>query len=314
MNNHTKFLMKVYKMNFQMFYNFKRIFRINHYLKNLIILIPTIFLQNILDINSVIKLLLAFLSFSFISSAVYLYNDICDVDSDKMHPIKKFRPLASGIINKTQSYYIIIALILISLSTASLINIYSIIFIVFYFFLNIIYSLFFKKIPFIGDIFIALGFILRILIGYCIFYEDSSYDNHLIIYLILLTFFTVLFFTLCKRKLEIKFSNNNRYKSNFLFFYNKNFYNITITITRILSSLFYLIILFIIYKENLLKINNILLFISFIVFLLILSRYIKIIDNSVDDNISSLTYSDRRMLLYSFFILVVLLVYSLIKF
>ncbi len=296
-------------MDFNILYNIEKIFRINHYLKNLIIFIPIFFLPNFPNLVSINKLLLAFLSFSLISSAVYLSNDIYDIESDKKHPIKKFRPLASGIINKTQSFYIILILVIVSIFIARLINIYSIILIITYFFMNILYSSLFKKIPFLGDVCIALGFVFRVLIGYFIFVETGYYEKKLLYNIVMFIFFTVLFFTLCKRKLEIKFNKNNKYQGKFLLFYNNNLYNIFINIARIFSYIFYLLLLLIVLNKDIARISNILLFLSFIVYLLILSRFMKMVDKNKDDNITAIIYNDKKLLLYIFFNLILLLGY-----
>ena len=175
--------------------------------------------------------------------------------------------------------------------------------------MNILYSSLFKKIPFLGDVCIALGFVFRVLIGYFIFVETGYYEKKLLYNIVMFIFFTVLFFTLCKRKLEIKFNKNNKYQGKFLLFYNNNLYNIFINIARIFSYIFYLLLLLIVLNKDIARISNILLFLSFIVYLLILSRFMKMVDKNKDDNITAIIYNDKKLLLYIFFNLILLLGY-----
>ena len=88
-----------------------KLMRVKHYIKNLLIFLPLIFSNNMTNINLLIKTFLAFIIFSLITSVVYIFNDLRDIEKDKLHPTKKFRPLASGKIKKVQAYFIIIILL-----------------------------------------------------------------------------------------------------------------------------------------------------------------------------------------------------------
>ena len=70
--------------------------RPNNWIKNLIIFSPLFFAGEIHNILLLKYSLLAFISFSLLASAVYILNDTIDIEHDRMHPIKKNRPLASG--------------------------------------------------------------------------------------------------------------------------------------------------------------------------------------------------------------------------
>ncbi len=294
-------------------YNIQKIFRFNHYLKNLIVYFPAICLPNFLFPYFFVKLLLAFISFSLVSSAVYLYNDIVDLNYDKKHPTKKFRALASGIITIRESYCIMLLLIIVSLYIAANLNNYSIILILIYFLINITYSIFYKKIPILGDIIIAFGFVLRLLVGYFIIYEYFHFDKNLILNFILLVFFTVLFFTFSKRKLEIKFNRtNNIYQRKFIDLYDRKIYSLCINISRIFAFLFYMYTIQILYTKNSI-ILNLVLSVSFLIFIIILFHYTKILDSTNDDNIASTILSDKLVLAYIFLFIFMLLGYFLLN-
>ena len=64
--------------------------------KNFIIFLPVFFAGNKIECSIYINLIQAFIAFSFITSAVYILNDIIDREDDINHPIKKYRPIASN--------------------------------------------------------------------------------------------------------------------------------------------------------------------------------------------------------------------------
>ena len=73
-----------------------KLIRVKHYIKNGLIFLPLFFSQNFLDFTLLGKMFLAFLSFSFACSIIYIINDINDKEKDKLHEKKKHRPIASG--------------------------------------------------------------------------------------------------------------------------------------------------------------------------------------------------------------------------
>ena len=74
---------------------FFHLFRINQWIKNLLIFTPLFFSHDWNNFNFIF-LVYTFFSFSILSSTVYIYNDLNDYDNDKNHPTKKNRPIASG--------------------------------------------------------------------------------------------------------------------------------------------------------------------------------------------------------------------------
>ena len=144
--------------------------RAKHWLKNILIFLPVFFSTNILNKNYLVTLLIAFIIFCFSSSIVYILNDINDIEKDKMHPIKKNRPLAKGAISKNKAIIIMIFLILITCVVSFILynnnhNIITFIIPLFYIMLNILYSKGLKNIPIIDVVIIVFGFVLRVMYG-----------------------------------------------------------------------------------------------------------------------------------------------------
>ena len=105
------------------------------------------------------------LSFCLISSAIYVFNDINDVENDRKHEIKKNRPIASGQISFPKAWVLLVCLTIIGLGIAVLVNIYSFLLIVAYVFINVLYSKWLKTKAVIDCFCIAIGFILRVMVG-----------------------------------------------------------------------------------------------------------------------------------------------------
>lgn len=141
--------------------------RIKHYLKNGLIFLPLIFNSQLFEKKPLLMTFYGFISFCLISSAVYVINDIKDVEKDRMHKIKKNRPIASGAISIKEAILLFIVLTIFSLS----INIFiikkfsSILLISLYLILNIMYSLGLKNIPIIDVVILVSGFVIRVIYG-----------------------------------------------------------------------------------------------------------------------------------------------------
>ncbi len=100
--------------------------------------------------------------FCFLSSAVYLINDLMDIDADRLHPQKRNRPIASGQLPAGAAAAAALALAAFSLICAYLLSPTFLIILIAYFVTNLFYSKWLKHIPLIDVLFIALGFVLRV--------------------------------------------------------------------------------------------------------------------------------------------------------
>ncbi len=146
---------------------FIKLLRPEHYLKNGLILLPAFFGGRIFDIPTLTRVTLGFLAFSLFSSAVYIINDLCDAERDRMHPEKRSRPIASGAVSPRAAALLLCSVILLALaadaaaagiSAAAMLPIL-------YLVLNIGYSLKFKHSPIVDICLLVSGFFLRVLYG-----------------------------------------------------------------------------------------------------------------------------------------------------
>ena len=173
--------------------------RIPQWIKNFFVFVPLVFSQHLFDYNFIRLSLLGFIIFSVISSSVYIINDLIDVNEDKLHPTKKFRPIPSGLISNSKALIAAIILAFISFALLAFTNLHFCITVLLYFTMTFIYSISLKKIVILDVFTIAAGFMLRILGGaFIINVEISSW-------LVLTTMFISLFLGVMKRRSELTF-------------------------------------------------------------------------------------------------------------
>jgi 4-hydroxybenzoate polyprenyltransferase len=141
-----------------------RLIRPKHWIKNLIIALPLI-LSNNFNASSLSNLGLGIISFCFLASAGYILNDIRDVENDRLHPIKRNRPLASGIINIGSAFYLSLILITGSFLLSFIINKWAFLISFIYFITNYYYSIKGKKIRFIDIVLLSSFYLIRIFYG-----------------------------------------------------------------------------------------------------------------------------------------------------
>ncbi len=139
--------------------------RPKHWLKNLF-LFAAPFFGGALFSESTIRLALpVFSAFSLCASAGYILNDISDIENDKLHDQKRRRAIASGNVRKENAWIFAVLLGITSLIIALKISLVFLFFILFYFSIQITYSLYLKEISIVDIFCIASGFVLRVLAG-----------------------------------------------------------------------------------------------------------------------------------------------------
>lgn len=173
-----------------------RILRLADWLKNIFVFVPLVFSKHLFHTDYILSVAAGFIVFSFASGMVYVFNDIIDADRDRVHPLKKNRPVASGEMRKSEAALLLLILFIILVLFTFLLNSKFILIVWGYVLINILYTLYLKKIV-IADIFsIASGFLLRVVSGAVIINVDLSN------WLILTTIFLSLFLAVMKRRVE----------------------------------------------------------------------------------------------------------------
>ena len=183
-----------------MLLNYIKLIRVQQWVKNVFVFVPLLFSHNLFEREYFLITLFAFFLFSLASSAIYVINDLIDIESDRAHPSKKNRPLPSGAISKPAAVITFIVILTVIALLLPNFNYDFIICIAAFIVLNVLYTFYFKHIVILDVFSIAAGFTLRVLGGaFVISVPLSSW-------LILTTMFISLFLGVMKRHSELTLS------------------------------------------------------------------------------------------------------------
>jgi len=140
--------------------------------KNAFVFAALVFDRQLLHLTSLLHTFLAFLIFCFLSSSVYLFNDVMDIEADRNHPVKKNRPIAAGKLPIPVAIAAAIILILGSLTGAYFLSVELAVIALVYLLMNLAYSKWLKHIPLIDVMIIAAGFVLRVAAGVSVIHVE----------------------------------------------------------------------------------------------------------------------------------------------
>jgi len=171
-----------------------KLLRVNHWTKNLLIFAALVFSKSYTNKNDIIAVLVAYLSFCLLASSIYIINDLVDYKSDIKHPIKKKRPIASGQVSVHSAALISFLLMLAASAVILLVNPVLLWPFGVYYLLNIAYSFKLKHVVIVDVFTIAIGFVLRIVIGAIAINVDLSH------WIIICTFLLAIFLAFGKRR------------------------------------------------------------------------------------------------------------------
>lgn len=142
-----------------------RLLRPKQWTKNLLLFAALLFSFEEIRTETILATLLGFILFSLVAGCVYILNDFVDRDRDRQHPVKRYRPMASGQVNPSHALLFGIILLILSVGTAFMMNpLFGVLCIV-YFLLNVSYSFVLKHLVILDMMTIAAGFVLRAIAG-----------------------------------------------------------------------------------------------------------------------------------------------------
>ena len=149
-------------------------------------------------------------AFSLVSSSFYLLNDVADYEADRLHPVKRFRPIAAGLVDRISAVRVALvvfaagfaypALVVIVLPSRTL----AFATILAYTVMQCLYTGFLKRVPYVDVATLAIGFVLRAVAGAAII---SAYISP---WLLVCTFSLSMFLAFCKRKNEMETARESR--------------------------------------------------------------------------------------------------------
>jgi len=250
-----------------------KLLRVEQWVKNLFVFIPLFFSGKIFETTQLFETIFSFIIFSFTASSIYIINDYSDIESDRAHPEKCRRPLASGEISVGRAKLVLVGLVI---STIGLIISLSDVFgynvlkfgavISSYFVMNLAYTFRLKHIAIVDISIIAVGFVLRVLAG--------GYATGIVVsqWAIILTFVLALVLAVGKRRGELVNTQLLGNTRKALDGYNIQFADIVLSISVTLAIVSY--IMFVISPETQKEFTN-KVFYTFIFVIFAFLRYLQ---------------------------------------
>lgn len=178
-----------------------KLIRPQQWLKNCFVALPLFFSGSLFNLRCWQQTVIAFFAFSFVASSIYCLNDVNDAEADRLHPKKRFRPVASGDVTPAQAYSIMALMVAASLVLCAFLGrpyawkVGAIIGI--YFILNVAYCMRLKQYAIIDVFIISLGFVFRLGAG------GIACDIWLSPWIISMTFLIALFLAFAKRRSDV---------------------------------------------------------------------------------------------------------------
>ena len=252
-----------------MLLRYSRLIRINNWTKNLIIFSPLFFAGKMSNVFLLQQTLISCISFSFLTSSIYILNDYMDLEHDRAHPSKKNRPLASGKVPIAHAGAMAIVLLIVGLGIISQLSIDTFYVSLSYVVIMVAYCLVFRKMPLVDIGIIATGFVIRLYVGSTVTGIPNS------MWIIIMTFLLALFITLAKRRddlTRLAINEENTRES-------LNGYNITLVDSLIIVLVPIIIVSYILYctaDENVARVGKNLYLTSVFVFFGFM-RYLQLV-------------------------------------
>lgn len=168
-----------------------------HWIKNTALFAALIFSGKLLEDMLFSQVVYAVIAFNFATSATYALNDILDAKMDRIHPLKRFRPIASGVISPLEGFFIYTILTITALIMALKLNLIFFLLVGVYLVIQVFYTVWLKNVPIIDILIIATGFIIRVYAGAIVV------DAHLSVWFLLCVVSVALYIASGKRRAEL---------------------------------------------------------------------------------------------------------------
>jgi len=210
-----------------------RLMRFYQWVKSLFIFAP-LFFSFYWNVENFIKVFVGFILFNLAASGIYIFNDIKDVNEDRLHPTKKHRPIASGRISKSIAFLIMISLLTISVVLSFLLSFKFCGVVILYIILNLAYSIKLKHISILDILIVASNYVLRIVAGGILINVEIS------MWIILVSFTLALFLAIAKRRDDLILRTKGIKARKVIDEYNFEFLNVAMSITASLTIISYI--------------------------------------------------------------------------
>lgn len=248
--------------------------RPKQWLKNLFVFMPAFFSGMLSDPFCLINSIIGFGIFCLASSSIYCLNDSVDKETDRLHPSKRSRPVASGKVSQSTALVLMVVLILCSAGLCFLFGIWSstlkaLGIVAFYFVLNVFYCFILKNIAIVDAMTVAVGFVLRVVLG------GVVCDIWLSPWIVVLTFLLALFLSFSKRHSDyVLYQETGVLYKKTLKDYNLSFLNLILGILAAVTIVSYL--MYTLSSEVMERMGNLYLFVTSIFVIMAVLRYLQL--------------------------------------
>lgn len=171
--------------------------------KNLLVFSALLFSYETMNVVTILHTILGFMLFCFVSGCVYILNDYADLDSDRNHPVKKFRPMASGALHPNLALVFGAIVLVLSLLTSYYLAPLFTLSLGAYFIINVLYSFILKHVVIVDIMIIAVGFVLRAIAGGLVIHVPFTS------WFLICTMLLSLFLAIGKRRHELSLLQND---------------------------------------------------------------------------------------------------------
>jgi 4-hydroxybenzoate polyprenyltransferase len=174
-----------------------RALRPQQWVKNLFVLAPLVFAHQLSEPDLVLRAVVVFAAFCAAASAVYLVNDLRDREADRNHPLKRHRPIATGLVSPAVALAATCVLVALALATTWWLGRVYAAALLAYLVLSFLYSLALKHMVIVDVMALAMGYVLRVEAG------AAAVGVGVSSWLLLCTIFVALFLGFSKRRHEL---------------------------------------------------------------------------------------------------------------
>lgn len=181
--------------------------RPRQWLKNLALFSSLIFSGLLFQPGAFTKVFEAALVFVILSSTTYIFNDLLDIKADRLHPYKKFRPLASGELPIPWAVIVLLVGMIVGLTWAYVLNYFLFLSSLIYLIVQVLYTTYLKRIPIVDVIAIAFGYLIRVYAG------SFVISAHMDVWFLLTVISVSLFLAVGKRRSEMTLMMANNIKN-----------------------------------------------------------------------------------------------------
>jgi decaprenyl-phosphate phosphoribosyltransferase len=243
--------------------------RVHQYVKNIFIFVPLFFVGEVLDLALLRDAFIAFVAFSLSASSIYIFNDCRDIEEDRLHPRKRFRPLASEAVSKRNAIIIMLLSAASGLALMFWLSVDALAILLFYMVLNLAYSIKLKHITILDVNIISVGFVLRLFIGSIV---TSTFLSS---WIVIMTFLLGLFLALAKRRDDVLiFENTGKKMRQVVDGYNRQLIDTAMTIMAAVVIVSY--ILYTTSEETVLRLGSHNIYLTTVFVIVGILRYLQI--------------------------------------